>query len=54
VRAAAGEFVLEGLYAHRRLSRSEETGFTAGERRRETPERERGDEPRPKPKRQFN
>ena len=37
VRAAAGEFVLEGLYAHKRIGRSEETGFTAGERRREAP-----------------
>ena len=27
VRAAAAEFVLEGLYAHRRISRNEETGF---------------------------
>jgi magnesium chelatase subunit I len=38
VRAAAGEFILEGLYAHKRISRNEETGFTAGERRREQPE----------------
>jgi magnesium chelatase subunit I len=54
VRAAAAEFILEGLYAHRRISRSEETGFGAGERKsgREMPEREEG---RPgKPKRQFN
>jgi magnesium chelatase subunit I len=35
VRAAAGEFILEGLYAHRRISRSEETGFTAEQKRRE-------------------
>ena len=27
--AAAGEFVLEGLYAHRRLTRSEEVGYAA-------------------------
>jgi magnesium chelatase subunit I len=38
VRAAAGEFILEGLYAHKRISRNEETGFAAGERRREAPE----------------
>jgi magnesium chelatase subunit I len=38
VRAAAAEFILEGLYAHRRISRNEEIGFTAGERRREPPE----------------
>ena len=35
VRAAAGEFILEGLYAHRRISRSEESGFTAEQKRRE-------------------
>ena len=29
VRAAAAEFILEGLYAHRRISRSEERGFAA-------------------------
>ncbi len=32
VRAGAGEFILEGLYAHKRISRNEEAGFTAGER----------------------
>jgi len=37
VRAAAAEFILEGLYAHRRISRTEERGFAAGERRREQP-----------------
>jgi magnesium chelatase subunit I len=37
VRAAAGEFILEGLYAHRRISRNEESGFAAGEKRREPP-----------------
>src|SRR5208283_3959789 len=44
VRASAAEFILEGLYAHRRISRNEEVGFMAGERRpgRETPEREEG------------
>ena len=46
VRASAAEFVLEGLYAHRRISRNEETGFAAGERkRRDTPEREEGSRP---------
>ena len=52
VRASAAEFILEGLYAHRRISRSEEAGFTAGERKREAPEREEGG--RQKPRRQFN
>jgi magnesium chelatase subunit I len=37
VRAAAGEFILEGLYAHRRISRNEEIGYTAEQRRREPP-----------------
>jgi magnesium chelatase subunit I len=38
VRAAAGEFILEGLYAHRRINRSETNEFQAGERRREAVE----------------
>jgi magnesium chelatase subunit I len=37
VRAGAAEFVLEGLYAHRRISRNEEAGFVAEVRRREAP-----------------
>ncbi len=40
VRAAAAEFILEGLYAHRRISRSEESGFTAEQKRREPPAEE--------------
>src|SRR5262249_9782266 len=51
VRAAAAEFVLEGLYAHRRISRSEERGFTAEEKRREPPKEEGG---RPNFRRQYN
>jgi magnesium chelatase subunit I len=39
--AAAGEFLLDGLYAHRRLSRSEEIGYGAEKRRKqEAPEQE--------------
>ena len=34
VRAAAAEFILEGLYAHRRISRNEERGFAAEEKPR--------------------
>jgi magnesium chelatase subunit I len=49
VRASAAEFILEGLYAHRRISRSEERGFMADERKREAVE-----ETRPRPRRQFN
>ncbi|HYL38630.1 MAG TPA: magnesium chelatase [Bryobacteraceae bacterium] len=51
LRASAAEFILEGLYAHRRISRNEELGFTAGERKREPPE---GGEGRRPPRRQFN
>lgn len=35
LRASAAEFILEGLYAHRRINRSEERGFVADERKRE-------------------
>lgn len=31
-RASAGEFILEGLYAHKRISRNEELEFVAGDR----------------------
>ena len=51
VRASAAEFVLEGLYAHRRISRNEERGFGAEERKREAP-REEGQ--RPNFRRQYN
>jgi magnesium chelatase subunit I len=52
VRASAAEFVLEGLYAHRRISRNEERGFTAEERKREPREEARAEPP--KVRRQFN
>jgi magnesium chelatase subunit I len=52
VRASAGEFILEGLHAHRRISRSEERGFAAEERKR-TPA-EPDESPRQRPRRQFN
>jgi magnesium chelatase subunit I len=53
LRASAGEFILEGLYAHRRISRNEERGFTAEERKRENP-REEGHGQRPNFRRQYN
>jgi magnesium chelatase subunit I len=53
VRASAAEFVLEGLYAHRRISRNEERQFGAGERKREGP-REEGPPQRPNVRRQYN
>ena len=37
VRASAAEFILEGLYAHRRISRNEERGFAAEEKQRREP-----------------
>ena len=40
MRVSAAEFVLEGLYAHRRISRNEAHEFTAGERKRDTPVQE--------------
>jgi magnesium chelatase subunit I len=43
VQVSAAEFILEGLYAHKRIGRSEERVFSAGEKqpRREPNERER-------------
>jgi magnesium chelatase subunit I len=52
VRASAGEFILEGLHAHRKISRSEERGFAAEERKR--PAQEPEDNPRTRQRRQFN
>jgi magnesium chelatase subunit I len=57
VRAAAGEFILEGLYAHRRISRNEEFGFAAPEDRRRSQESSSPDDNppvRPPKRRQFN
>ena len=56
VRAAAAEFILEGLYAHRRISRTEERGYAAGERRREGREHEEtpGRGERPNFRKQYN
>ena len=52
IRAAAAEFILEGLHAHRRISRSEERGFAAEEKKRET--REESKSERPNFRRQYN
>ncbi len=48
LRASAAEFILEGLYAHRRISRNEELAFIAGERpsREERDRDEREEYPR--------
>jgi magnesium chelatase subunit I len=49
--ASAGEFLLEGLYAHRRIGRSEERGFVAEERKESRQSRE---DLRPPYKRPYN
>jgi len=51
--AAAGEMILEGLWAHRRIGRSEERGFYAEKPRQPEPRDVREGPPRP-PRRQFN
>ncbi len=53
LRASAGEFILEGLYAHRRISRNEERGYIAGERQAK---RETGPDPEDirRARRQYN
>ena len=48
--AAAGEFILEGLWAHKRISRNEERGFFA-ERPKTAEQREPQNRP---PRRQYN
>ncbi|HZQ23229.1 MAG TPA: magnesium chelatase [Terriglobales bacterium] len=52
---SAAEFILEGLYAHKRIGRSEERVFTAGEKPPKRPEKpfEREDPPY-RPRRTFN
>ena len=51
VRASAAEFILEGLYAHKRIGRNEELGFVADEKKREAPQQEEAGR---KQRRQFN
>jgi magnesium chelatase subunit I len=48
--AAAAEFILEGLWAHKRISRNEERGFHADRPKAPDP---REQQLRP-PRRQFN
>ncbi|MBI4464819.1 MAG: magnesium chelatase, partial [Acidobacteria bacterium] len=49
--ASGGEFILEGLYAHRRIGRSEERGFFAEEKNQTVPGKE---EFRPPYRRPYN
>jgi magnesium chelatase subunit I len=52
MRASAGEFILEGLHALRRIGRSAEQGFAAAEIKRPAPEPE--ESPKARQRRQFN
>ena len=45
VRASAAEFILEGLHAHRRISRNEERGFAAEEKKAPPKEETRPERP---------
>ena len=51
--ASAAEFILEGLWSHKRISRSEERGFFAEARKAPEPRDPREGQGRP-PRRQFN
>jgi magnesium chelatase subunit I len=53
---SAAEFVLEGLYAHKRIGRNEERVFTAGEKQPKRPEKpfEREEPPFRGGRRTFN
>jgi magnesium chelatase subunit I len=53
VKAAAAEFILEGLWAHKRVNRSEERGFYADARKTAEP-RDPRESPGRLPRRQFN
>jgi magnesium chelatase subunit I len=56
MQVSAAEFILEGLYAHKRIGRSEERVFTAGEKQHRKPERtfEREEPPPVRPRRPYN
>src|SRR5207302_8271576 len=55
LQVSAAEFILEGLYAHKRIGRSEERVFTAGEKQPKRPEAGFGrEEPPARPRRPFN
>ncbi len=55
MQVSAGEFVLEGLHAHKRIGRNEERVFTAGEKQPKPAEKPFDrEEPPYRPRRQFN
>jgi len=54
---AAAEFILEGLHAHKRIGRTEERVFVAGERQRTRAEADEFDspwDPQARNRRQYN
>ncbi len=53
IQSSAAEFILEGLWAHKRINRSEERGFFAETRKTPEPREPRESPARP-PRRQFN
>jgi magnesium chelatase subunit I len=55
VQVSAAEFILEGLYAHKRIGRSEERVFTAGEKQPKRPEKfQEREEPPIRNRRPYN
>jgi len=52
--AAAAEMILEGLWAHRRIGRSEERGFYAEKPQRPPDPRDRERENPNRPRRNYN
>jgi magnesium chelatase subunit I len=50
--ASAGEFLLDGLHAHRRINRDEELGYIAEPKKREAPEQP--EFPSRRARRQYN
>lgn len=54
LKASAAEFILEGLYAHRRINRSEERGYSSGEKKRDSAPDDMGRRPGGASRRQFN
>jgi magnesium chelatase subunit I len=54
IQVSAAEFVLEGLYAHKRIGRSEERVFTAGEKPKHPEQSFNREEPPARQRRTFN
>jgi magnesium chelatase subunit I len=55
MQVSAAEFILEGLHAHKRIGRSEERVFTAGEKQPRKSERPiQEEEWQARPRRNFN